>query len=803
MKKNKKQVTRKKPVTQQPKKTVNTVKHTSKEKSETVKQSPKIISSVSAKRKTVKQYKPATLSKKEKKSRYIIFGIITMLAITLYVNTLPYDYVLDDKAVITNNQFTKKGLKGISEVLVGDIFEGIKAKGNYVAGGRYRPLSLVLFAIEWEFFADGAQLTPESIAQLKNANIPQPVILKLDSLKNQKFDTKEEFKEKLVSTIGKQATDQYLPAIQKTTLKTGGTQTINHIVNIILYALTGIMIFVILSKLFSNYKPIGGYWFLSIPFLTTMLYMAHPLHTEAIANIKGRDEIMTFLGALITLWYSLKYIEEKHFKYIIYSFIAFFLALLSKENAVTFVAVIPLTVYIFYPSRRNKTKEEETNIRFYRKPATELKNYIIIVVPLLISTIVFMILRVKIVGSLSSEPSKDLMNNPFIYMTFGEKYATIFYTLGLYIKLLFFPHPLTFDYYPFQIKVLNWGDVRALIPLLIYFVMGIYAFIRLKKKSIVSYGIFFYLFTFSIVSNVFFPIGAFLSERFMYISSLGFCLILVYLLAEKLPVYIKDNKKLVIAVASITSILMVLYSVKTIIRNPVWESEYTLFTTDVHTSPMGAKANYAAGFAYVQKAKTEEDMAKRSELYETGISYLEKAVDIHPKYENVLVFLANTVYEYNKDYKLSLEYYKRVLAMYPNYNKVYNYIFWILGNNAKPISPDEKIIILKDVQKYNPQRYDVNFNLGLLYFKNKGDHRKAIPYLEAAIKTGTQSSDPYKVLGVCYGKDGKLKPSIEMFEKAMKLNPKDKQVYKNIGLVYKTMGNQAKAEEYFRMAQTK
>ena len=57
------------------------------------------------------------------------------------------------------------------------------------------------------------------------------------------------------------------------------------------------------------------------------------------------------------------------------------------------------------------------------------------------------------------------MNNPFLkiegnqWVPFSgaEKMATIFYTLGYYIKLLLVPHPLTHDYYPRHIDIMNWG----------------------------------------------------------------------------------------------------------------------------------------------------------------------------------------------------------------------------------------------------------------------------------------------------------------------------------------------------------
>lgn len=74
---------------------------------------------------------------------------IVLFCLGLYANTLNHGYVLDDKIVITENQFTKKGFSGIPDIMRTDAFVGFYGKEkNLVVGKRYRPLSIVTFAIE-------------------------------------------------------------------------------------------------------------------------------------------------------------------------------------------------------------------------------------------------------------------------------------------------------------------------------------------------------------------------------------------------------------------------------------------------------------------------------------------------------------------------------------------------------------------------------------------------------------------------------------------------------------------------------
>ncbi|MFM8485095.1 MAG: hypothetical protein ACKOCH_02080, partial [Bacteroidota bacterium] len=75
-----------------------------------------------------------------------------------------------------------------------------------------------------------------------------------------------------------------------------GHTTVSHAINILLYGLTGILLYRILLGLF----PIGegGRWFFSLPFIAASVFVFQPLHVECVANIKGRDEIIALLGGL-------------------------------------------------------------------------------------------------------------------------------------------------------------------------------------------------------------------------------------------------------------------------------------------------------------------------------------------------------------------------------------------------------------------------------------------------------------------------------------------------------------------------
>ena len=634
--------------------------------------------------------------------------LIFVFSFILYSNTISHDYTQDDAIVIIDNMYTKQGLGGIDEILKYDTFKGFfktEGKDKLVEGGRYRPFTLILFAIEWHFFK-----TPD---------------------KNPDGSIKKDSEGNTVYT----------------------TSTIGHIFNILFYALTGIVLYLLLLQLLLPGK--GEVFAYGVAFMSTFLFMAHPLHTEAVANIKGRDEIIALLGSLTAAYWTIRAYYEKRPLLYYGAALVFLVALLSKENTITFLAVVPLMFYFF-------TKAKPAEIFKYS-------------VPLLISTIVFLGIRGSVLGWSLGESSMELMNNPFLKIegnqwvpfSAGEKLATIFYTLGKYIQLLIFPHPLTHDYYPRQIDIMQWSDWQSIGSLLLYLGMFAYAIKGLKKKDPVSFGILYFLVTLSIVSNIVFAVGVPMSERFMFMPSVGFCLIvgvLGYRLAERMAGGKVKSFTQLNAVLILTGIVVLLFSVKTITRNQVWKDNFTLFTSDIQTSPNSAKLNNAVAGELIRVFHTNTNEALKEQKLREAAQYLEKALSIHPTYKNSMLQLGNC-YNYLKEYEKSISYYNKILAMVPNDQEATNN----LG------------ITYREAGKF--------------YGEQKGDVTKATQYLEKAYELRPNEYETLRLLGVAYGIQGQHNSAINYFSKALEVNPESAEAHWNLGNAYYYIGNETKATE--------
>lgn len=714
------------------------------------------------------------------------YSIIFLLTFIIYGNTLFHDYALDDAIVITDNEFTLSGLSGIKGILTEDSFSGFfEQKGKrLVAGGRYRPISMVSYAVEWELIMG---------SPFKGVNY-DVIRTKLDKDASSKYILPSNKLLKDLSrtihiedrNIRNQSQDAVLESIsifsskEKLTIKSNLLNMrksrklllfVSHLVNVLLFALSCILLLLVLQKMISNKTE--SKWFLDIPFVAVLIFLVHPVHTEVVANIKGRDEIFSLLGSLSAMYLVFRFLESKKIIELFFVFVFFLFGLFSKELAVTFIAVIPLSIY------------------FFGKTEKPFKAILITSVPLFISSLIYFYVRHQVVGDLSMEPSSELMNNSFLGMTFLQRYATIFYTLLIYLKLLIFPHPLTFDYYPYHIPAMSWGNIMPILSLLIYVVIGIYSIAKFRNKSIIVYGFLFYLITLSPTSNVLFPIGVFMNERFIYASSIGIILIFAYLISKKIPIYIKNIK----VVEYVLIAFLVLFSIKTISRNRAWKNDFILFTTDVKTSENSAKSNTSAGGKLIEEAIKPENKLKRTEYLKKSIKYLGKAIEIHPKYKDAYLLMGNAQWEMYQSLDSMFKYYDKLLQLDPSYDRVYSNIF---ETNVNAVFNDfqkakSNVLILHRLEKYNSSNYHVNYNLGKIYGRFLNDLPNSKKYLEKATRIKPNNLIAFKDLGVAYGMLKEYEKSASALKRAVDLDENDPVLKMNLAMTYANLKDYDKA----------
>jgi len=120
----------------------------------------------------------------------------------------------------------------------------------------------------------------------------------------------------------------------------GDNAHVSHFFNVLLYALMCLLLFRVLLILKLQISPL-------LSFAITLLFVVHPAHTEVVASIKNRDELLAFIFVLMSLYSTLKSTYEKKKWPLVFTPVLFVLALLSKMSVFSFVLIIPIVMIFF------------------------------------------------------------------------------------------------------------------------------------------------------------------------------------------------------------------------------------------------------------------------------------------------------------------------------------------------------------------------------------------------------------------------------------------------------------------------
>lgn len=674
-----------------------------------------------------------------KKIHYLI---IIALALLCYANTLTLHFALDDRMVILESKYTiKGGWESVKAIFTEDTFTGYFGSDHaIVAGGRYRPMSQLTYMIEFQLFGKDIR---ERIGDL-------------DDYYNLHNGDHEAY-----------FYDTPLPFVC-------------HLMNLLYFILLCLILYEVLARIFPQYE--GKKWYQSLAFLAVLLFTVHPIHTEAVANVKGRDEIFAMLGALVSLWCSLQYVDSRKWYWLVLSLIAFTFGIFSKENAITFLAVVPLALY--YLKSDNK------------RPI----DYLITLIPILIGSVFFLIVRAKVLGSMMQpDMTSNILNNPYVHSTRAQQIATTLVTWGIYLRLLFFPHPLTHDYYPRQIAITDFSNPLVWLILACCIALVVYAVWKLKKKSVPAFAILFFVITFSITSNLLFNVGTFMNERFVFVASAGFTLLVgwwLYLLATSQPPVLRKTA------VGITGVVCLLFGIKTFTRNFAWMDDFTLFLTDVKTSENSIKCNISAGGSCLQIWKKSHKERDKRDAYK----YLEKALKLDDHALNAYLLLSELAY-LDENPELALQAARNANLIDPENPQAKN-LLEMAGNSMKAheLDPVNKLLnegrvdeAWREVNKILEKEPDniVAKNVrGNVLGRGYGRLDDAIKVFEEIVAENPEFSSSWENMGICYAIKKDFANAERCLLRALELSPDNDNIRLNLYYMYKDKGDEASAEKY-------
>ncbi|MBI2968014.1 MAG: tetratricopeptide repeat protein [Bacteroidetes bacterium] len=426
----------------------------------------------------------------------------------------------------------------------------------------------------------------------------------------------------------------------------GEKPEISHLINIIIYALTCLILYLLLLNLNPSFSP-------TFPLLTTLLFLAHPLHSEVVDNLKSRDELLCLSGCLLSAYFFLVFTDTGKKRYYLTGILLLILSLLCKRTAAVFFVLIPLMVWFFRPVSLKK-------LLVYSLPV-----YLVIALSAFFA-------RTYITDGGSTIHwywENPLGSDP----EFFRRIPMALFTLAYYVRLLALPHPLSYYYGFNQVPISGWNNpiiwITAIFLILICFII----IKKISSRHLWIFGILFFLIPVSPFLNLLTPVDGIIAERLAYSASAGFCWIaaLAIMSIFRIPLF-KDQGKNRIKKPfpsffyPVVCLILLLYSIRVVSRNPDWKDRLTLYSADIGHLKNSCKAHSLLGDELYKMMESTTDAAKKEILVQQIEKYYLRALEIYPDYSPVLNNLASIYFQYYNDYRKARVIVERAILFDPD-----------------------------------------------------------------------------------------------------------------------------------------
>lgn len=532
-----------------------------------------------------------------------------------------------------------------------------------------------------------------------------------------------------------------------------------HLTNILLHTINAILLYTFITLLYKHISTIFALeeqpkTFNPKPLIISLLFVAHPVLTEAVNAISYREDLLVFafyIAALITFLHIRTRGRKRATNGLLYltSYLLYSLALLSKEMAVTF----PLIIYCcewFYSGKKEMTLRSFLFNRFNI-------GYSLI-------TIGYLILRFY----LFQNPNEEIEA-----WEIGKRFSTIPYFILRYLYLLIAPVSLSADYVTPPVRFFSPIFIVSLLAVISIFAI---IFHLSKNRSEIGFGAAFFILTLLPVYNII-PIANPLAERYLYLPSVGFVIIVTVILDLVFKAQIRYT---------VTSILLILciYSLMVIKRNEVWNDNYSLWADTIAKVPNSSRAHNHLGNIYYSQNRLEEAMPE----------YM-IALKLRPDYAQNHYNIGNAYLK--KGYlDEAIRSYMTALKLKPDYADASNN----LGSAyLKKGLLDEGIREFKTTLKLKPSLAEAHVNIGNAYLE-QGRIYDAVWEYSIAIELKPNYAQGHYNLGNAYLKIGRLDDAIRKYMMALKLKPDYTNAYRNLGFALYKMGRIDEAIDTYRTA---
>jgi Tfp pilus assembly protein PilF len=529
-----------------------------------------------------------------------------------------------------------------------------------------------------------------------------------------------------------------------------------HGANLFFHLLNSFLLFLLIARLCEAERP---------ALVAALVFAVHPALTEDVCWICSSSDLLCmilYLSALLCWFRARDEAGGKRRAFLVISLVSLGLALLSKEMAVTFPAVI-------------------VGIDFWREgfkgvaPRRWLSY-----APFVVLTGIYLAIRMNIMSRFAQRGQWG--DTPLASAVIIAK------AVAYYVGILVYPFKLTIlPVIDTNVSLSDFADIFAVL-LVICLIVAVLAF--RKKYPTATLGIFLFFILLLPISNII-PLTAIVAGRFVYTPSIGFSLVVAAAVgAFESLVQRQTQKRKILAVGAIASIIFLL-SANTVIRSLDWQTDLALFKSAVEVAPDNPRARVSLGKEYVLKEDLE---AARNQ----ALTALE-----HDKDHTQAHSLLGRIYWEEGNNDAAAQEFKVVLEDIPHDNYANNAlgtiyreqgrleealalfeaasnrqpIIWRTLNNAGSVllelgKPEEARMYFSRALEVRPDSREAAYNMGVA-LTSLGRSAEAIAFLEGWMSSHSLDSQMLTLMGLTYASENKIDASVDAFRRALEIDPEN------------------------------
>ncbi|MGE5280115.1 MAG: tetratricopeptide repeat protein [Deltaproteobacteria bacterium] len=532
-----------------------------------------------------------------------------------------------------------------------------------------------------------------------------------------------------------------------------------HLTNALLHILAAVALFWLLELLFKDTL---------LALLTALFFVAHPVHTEAVTYIAGRPDPMAALFMLLTLAFTVKAAETRRPWLFWAAVVSYTAALLSRENAL----IVPVLLGLIAVALGKRLP------RPHVAAVTALAG-------------AYIVLRLTLL--------RFLFEGHKASTAFLQRIPGFFVAFAAYLRILVLPFGLHMEYGE---KTFPFFSPPVFLGILLFGAAVVFLLRERRKRGLVLFAISWFLLTLAPVSNVFFPINAYMAEHWLYLPSIGFFLLLAggfsYLL-----------RRAGTRAAALTGccLLTVFWGTLTVAQNTTWADLQRFYERTIRYAPDSSRAYGNLAMLYQANgdtAKAERLYKKAMDLdaknfkaaYNLGILYAdagrnaeaeqmyERSLEVKPNYANALNNLAKLYAETGRnDEAIALA--SRAVGFKEDHVQAYNNMTIAYIQQGKI---PEAMEAIRNVLAFDPENEKALNNLGAAYLALK-QYDNAVDAYQKLVALDPKYPEAWHNLGLAYASLGRLPDAIASYKKAIALRPGYTRAYYNLGVACEAAGD--------------